>query len=243
MTPANIAWNNTKSMLNKIDELYSLTKTQKILSTNDYYKTFFGKAKNRTMIKQDPKLYKSVMVYSQLLEDVMKQNNRYKGSYNFKYRLKFIVEKDCDVNKLKCECGKEYNWTPYCRQCPEPKKTWVGKTHTKETKRKQRISTLNYIHDTKGQVSPRYNKSSISILKSKAIELGITDLQHAENGGEFQVLGYFVDGYSKEKNIVIEYDEPHHFKNGKLRDKDIQRQKEIEEFLGCKFVRICDGNI
>ena len=31
----------------------------------------------------------------------------------------------------------------------------------------------------------------------------------------------------------------HHFNSdGTLKDKDIQRQKEIEEYLGCKFIRI-----
>jgi hypothetical protein len=243
MTPANIAWDNTKSMLKEIDELYSLKETQRILSNNGYYKTFFGKAKNRTMIKQDPKLYKSVMTYSQPLEDVMVQQGRYKGSYNFRYRLMFIVELNCDVNELKCDCGKTYGWTPYCRECPEPKRTWVGRKHSTETLHKMRQSTLAYIHDNKGQVSPRYNKSSIPIIEAKARELGITDLQHAENGGEFQVLGYFVDGYSAEKNIVIEYDERQHFRNGKLTKKDARRQREIEEHLGCTFIRIKDGTV
>jgi hypothetical protein len=118
-------------------------------------------------------------------------------------------------------------------------KTLTGITKSPETRRKMREGTLKYIHNTKGQVSPRYNISSISIIEEKAKELGITDLQHAENGGEFQVLGYFVDGYSKEKNIVIEYDEKHHFDtNGHLRKRDVVRQKEIEEYLGCTFIRI-----
>ena len=40
-------------------------------------------------------------------------------------------------------------------------------------------------------------------------------------------------------NIVYEYDEKHHFNSdGILKEKDIQRQREIEEFLGCTFIRI-----
>jgi len=39
--------------------------------------------------------------------------------------------------------------------------------------------------------------------------------------------------------VVIEYDEPNHFKSGgSLRDKDIRRQNEIENYLKCKFIRI-----
>lgn len=111
-------------------------------------------------------------------------------------------------------------------------------------RKKQRLITLKKIEEQigrGGQIIPSYNMSSISILEEKAKELGITDLQHAENGGEYYIkeLGYFVDGYSKEKNIVIEYDEKHHFdENGNLCEKDIIRQCEIETLLGCKFIRI-----
>ena len=87
------------------------------------------------------------------------------------------------------------------------------------------------------QVIPGYNISSILILEQRAKELGITDLQHAENGGEYHIkeLGYFVDGYSKEKNIVIEYYEKFHTSNIK---KDMNRQQEITNLLKCKFIII-----
>lgn len=88
-----------------------------------------------------------------------------------------------------------------------------------------------------GQISPNYNKSSIPIIEAKAKELGITDLQHAENGGEFYIkeLGYWVDGYSKEKNVVIEYYEKHHKRQIK---KDKTRESAIKNFLKCEFIII-----
>ena len=67
------------------------------------------------------------------------------------------------------------------------------------------------------------------------------NFQHALNGGEFHVkgIGYLVDGYDKNKNIVLEIDEPHHFDiYGNLKLRDIERQREIENFLHCKFIRI-----
>ena len=117
----------------------------------------------------------------------------------------------------------------------------LGLTHSSETKNKMRKSAIYNIQSCVGQLSPSYNPSSIPILESKARELGITDLQHAENGGEYHIkeLGYWADGYSKEKNIVIEYDEKHHFDiDGNLKDKDKTRQREIENYLGCEFIRI-----
>lgn len=122
---------------------------------------------------------------------------------------------------------------------------FCGKTHSDQTKKKLRVLTIEKLENMIGQVHPFYNPKSIPILERKAKELGITDLQHAENGGEFYIkeIGYWVDGYSAEKNIVIEYDEKYHFtSDSELCDRDIRRQKEIEEYLGCKFIRIRDEN-
>ena len=66
-------------------------------------------------------------------------------------------------------------------------------------------------------------------------------IQHALNGGEFYIkeLGYFVDGYDKENNVVYEWDEDHHYDvDGNLKQKDIERQKEIEDVLKCTFIRL-----
>tara|TARA_R110000751_G_scaffold173040_1_gene279471 strand:+ start:527 stop:1135 length:609 start_codon:yes stop_codon:yes gene_type:complete len=134
-----------------------------------------------------------------------------------------------------------------CQKCANVGKGWqtthTGYDRTDEINQKSRVSAINRIKNTKGQISPNYNKLSIPILEAKAKELGITDLQHAENGGEFQVCGYFVDGYSKEHNIVFEYDEKHHFKNGNLKEKDIKRQSQIEKTLDCKFIRIAQETL
>jgi hypothetical protein len=83
-----------------------------------------------------------------------------------------------------------------------------------------------------------YNPNSIAIIENYGKQYGY-NFQHAENGGEFQVCGYFVDGYDKEKNVVIEYDEKHHFQpNGQLKHKDHVRQQNIINELQCKFIRI-----
>ena len=116
----------------------------------------------------------------------------------------------------------------------------IGKPTSSSAKlkmRKSMIANIEERHFNGGQMKPNYNVSSIPIIEAKANELGITDLQHAENGGEFYIkeLGYWVDGYSKEKNIVIEFDE----KNHKYQiEKDTQRQNEITEFLNCEFIRL-----
>jgi hypothetical protein len=105
---------------------------------------------------------------------------------------------------------------------------------------KQRVSTLKYLSKTNGQVIPRYNVNSISLIEQYGRKYGY-NFQHAENGGEYHIkeLGYYLDGYDKEKNVVIEIDEPHHFNtDGSLKQKDVDRENEIRELLKCQFVRI-----
>ena len=119
-------------------------------------------------------------------------------------------------------------------------KEWIEKIINSRDKNKNwrkniRKSVVADLRNKK--CSPNYNINSIPILEQKAKELGITDLQHAENGGEFFIkeLGYWVDGYSKEKNIVIEYYEKKHKYQ---REQDLERQQEIQKLLNCKFVII-----
>jgi hypothetical protein len=53
-------------------------------------------------------------------------------------------------------------------------------------------------------------------------------------------INYFVDCYLPKYNICIEYDEAHHFKNGKLCKNDKIRQSNIEKKLNCVFIRVND---
>jgi very-short-patch-repair endonuclease len=55
-------------------------------------------------------------------------------------------------------------------------------------------------------------------------------------------LGYFVDYYEPTQNIVVEYDEPRHYKSGMLREKDIYRMEAIKQHLGCQFWRYDEYN-
>lgn len=115
--------------------------------------------------------------------------------------------------------------------------------YTDSSLNKMRLSAIERISKAKfngNQVVPNYNINAIPIIEQKAKELGITDLQHAENGGEFYIeeLGYWVDGYSKEKNIVIEYYEKSHQYQI---ERDLKRQEEIEKVLNCKFVIIYEN--
>lgn len=116
-----------------------------------------------------------------------------------------------------------------------------GKIVSKETRLKQRISAIKRLENRLGhQVKPNFNIEGCKLIDEYGETNGY-NFKHAMNGGEhyFKELGYWTDGYDPEKNVIIEIDEPHHFdEEGNLKEKDVRRQKEIEEYYGCTFIRI-----
>lgn len=86
-----------------------------------------------------------------------------------------------------------------------------------------------------------FNPKACKVFDKIMEEKGVF-IQHAMNGGEYLVegLGYWLDGYDEKNNVAYEYDEKHHFINGELRESDKKRQKQIEEKLNCKFIRLKD---
>lgn len=54
---------------------------------------------------------------------------------------------------------------------------------------------------------------------------------------QYYVKGYFIDIYLPEYNLAIEFDEEYHKNQQK---EDLIRQDEIEEELGCKFIRVSE---
>lgn len=117
--------------------------------------------------------------------------------------------------------------------------SFLNKSHTENTKEKIRKSTIDYISNLNDKCIARYSKTACEYIDKLNIQNN-WNLQHAENGGEVQIFGYFLDGYDKELNIVFEYDEPYHYidkYNNILCEKDITRQNYIIKKLNCKFYR------
>ena len=114
-----------------------------------------------------------------------------------------------------------------------------GSHHTPESKEKIRKSVIQFRESLIGKPLVSYNKESIQFLNELSIKMG-WHLQHAENGGEVRMFGYFLDAYDKENNVVVDYDEKEHYidvENNILRPKDIERQNYIIEKLHCDFYR------
>jgi hypothetical protein len=112
-----------------------------------------------------------------------------------------------------------------------------GKTQSEESRRKMREAIVRRVKKY-GIHSRSFNPKACEIIDDYGKTNGY-NFQHALNGGEISCAGYMVDGYDKEKNVVIEIDEKQHFDfDGNLKEKDVKRQKEIENELKCKFIRL-----
>jgi len=121
----------------------------------------------------------------------------------------------------------------------EAKKGKKRKPFSEETKRKIRLSAIKRIEKNRlngNQLCPSHNPKSIPIIEEYG-KANCYSFQHAENGGEYFIedLGYWVDGYDKIRNVVIEYYERAH--KNKV-DRDERRKQEIMNHLNCEFIEI-----
>lgn len=118
-----------------------------------------------------------------------------------------------------------------------------GRTFSAKTVKQMSLSAIERVK--RNGMPHSYNPNSIPIIEQYGKECGY-NFQHAENGGEYQIPNntFYVDGYDAKHNVVVEYDEPYHFRNGGLHPKDIWRMNVIMSELNCIFVRIdYEGNI
>lgn len=138
-------------------------------------------------------------------------------------------------------------------------KSRTGMPHSEKTKKKMRLAWKDKIHPNSkpenrekfrklyqdrvksrcGQITPNYNVDACRVFDEINKELGWSG-QHAENGGEVNVRGWFLDYYEPNQNVVIEYDESHHLRT-RRKEKDIRKELEVIEMLNCKFYRIQEG--
>lgn len=122
-----------------------------------------------------------------------------------------------------------------------------GKTHSVEVKHKlknvseslrqsRRENRLKQIKESGKFTS--FNRTSCEYFWWLNTWMGWNG-KYALNGGEVECVGYSLDYYEESLNLVIEWDEPKHYKGDvlTLKDKDIIRMNRIIKHLGCRFFR------
>ena len=118
-------------------------------------------------------------------------------------------------------------------------KARIGMKLSEETIKKQRIASreriLKQLDNIYGHIC--YNPKACKYFDELNLK-NKWNLRHALNGNEVRILGYSLDSYDKNLNIVVEYDESRHYDiYGNLKYKDVIRMNEIKTHLNCKFYR------
>jgi hypothetical protein len=121
---------------------------------------------------------------------------------------------------------------------------FYGRQHSEETKRKMRIITCKRVMKLRLQRNKRgwinnVGKNEDEYFSQMEKERGWDGIYHGKSGRQFYIehLGYWTDYYEPALNIVVEYDEPRHYRHGCLREKDLVRMEQIKAHLGCEFWR------
>jgi hypothetical protein len=123
--------------------------------------------------------------------------------------------------------------------------SFKGARHSDESRKRQRISAIKRIERTKfgdSPMMPNYNPKEVDYFKKLESEMGLDGIYIGKNEYQYKIesLGYFPDFYDPHRNIIVEYDEKHHYidvYNNILKESDIRRQWEIIKTIGCKFYR------
>ena len=154
-------------------------------------------------------------------------SSRKMESYKHSYLWKIHLE---DLNKI---------WSKNCPKC-KTVQLYKSKRILNRAIKKQAVCRRCQLEIRKptfiSGIGPNYNPTACKYFDELNIKNG-WNLKHAMNGGEQNILNFFVDAYDSKNNIVVEYDESHHFKNGVLKSKDIRRQHIIIDHINCKFYR------
>lgn len=109
-----------------------------------------------------------------------------------------------------------------------------NKKYKEESKKKMRLSRINYIqkcYNNNLPIHPTIGKNENIILNRVEQELNYKIIR------QYFIDGYWVDGYIPELKLVIEVDEKAHEKK---KQRDIQRENYIKQKLNCRFIRIKD---
>jgi len=102
-----------------------------------------------------------------------------------------------------------------------------------------RLGAIKRIKKQNGQISPSYSIDACKFFKEIDKKYNLNG-QHAEHKGEYHIkeLGYFLDYYEPELNLIIEWNENKHYDNGRLTAKHLTRQDQIKRKLKCTFINI-----
>ena len=170
------------------------------------------------------------------LSNKVKQNrSKIKLEYYKTHRSPYYGKKHSEETRNKIILGRINN--PLSKEARKRMsknncRYWKGKKMPEEIKQKIRISVIEYKKKNNcGIFFPMIGRYEKLILDELQNRIGYNIVR------QFFINGYFLDGYIPEINLAIEIDEEHHYKK-QVKEKDINKQNNIINSLGCNFLRI-----
>ena len=213
-------------------------------------------------IYKNEQLMSKILKYTSFLDDNVKLSERVYCIMNDIKKIPICKYKYCNKQVKFIRVSRGYT-TACCRShaykdviISEERKEhlrqmYLGKTYeelhgeekAKEIKRKHRLKRIEQITKNEGKFTPIYNKKAVKFFEYFDYLIDSKG-KYAESGsGEYEILGYFLDYINFNYKLIIEFDEERHFTKKGLKKSDIQRQKEIQEYLfDFKFIRIREKN-
>lgn len=168
---------------NNNDDIYSYDETKKNLQSNKKYKQYLGKGKNRTLMKENIKLYSSIYKHTSHLDCLNKNYNK------LTHRILFII----NDYKTHCVCGNKYTWKLengdlnfVCGKCvnPFPTYEWFEEKYNGDASDEYE-KYFNYIKSKKTNSLEWYKKKhgegkGFEMYRERYINLGkkLTELKH-----------------------------------------------------------------
>ena len=162
-------------------------------------------------------------------------NNRY-GTRHTEETLKIM--RDCKLGENNPHYGAKTIHSAETRQkisdaTRGTRHPLYGKHLSNESKRKLRVATLAYIKKYRGNVGSNVGRHEKLLLDQQELIDNIIINRHHH----IEYLGYIVDGFCPTTNTVYEVYEDHH---KRCVQKDLNRETEICNYLGCDFVILWD---
>lgn len=212
-------------------EKYSKEETIDMLKADNLYLKYLGKSKNRTLLKENPKLYNSIYKHTSFMDEWHNNNKKLSS------RIITLIKYDGDVNKLKCnECNINLTYFNYeimdykkiCFSCfnntkykdKYPKKGWF--------KNKYGVDWEEYYKIFLIENSKKFAKNSFSKISQKIfweIYENLTSEEKKECYFKELNQEYFLNTKNgfffidfKYKNKIIEFDGVYWHRNTKEKD-------------------------
>lgn len=251
------------SKLNSTSIKYTPQQLHELLTgTEHHYTKYLGKAKGRTLIKDNLELYKSLYHHTEKYKQQCRHSKLtlsfrllIAGKYNFTFDESHYCR--CKTYIMFSPTTRDVIKKSYCKRrgCalgPNSKEhfkylygdDWEIKYYelrylpSLDPERKKR-------HQLAGRISyqKRTSRTDTKFHTVGRREVQLLDEQESIDkcniDRNFTVIGYYPDGYCHETNTIYEvYEQYHNYEAQKI--KDLNRQKEIQDHLKCNFKIIWD---